>query len=403
MSEPLPPTPEHPPGNTLAPPPAIEPRNTQRSKALIWFTLFLIIAGIAWFCYWFFYLQYHEYTDDAYGNGNLIPINSAINGSVISFYADDTDLVKEGQLLVLLDPTDYKIIYESELANLAQVVLQVRQLYNNVQVNKASLESKKANVENLMFDYENRLQLVGSLAVSNQDFVHAKNNLLIAQLELQQSEGQLRVSLDAAGNTPPEDHPLIQQQKGKVRSAYYNLQHTEIFAPSTGYVAQRNVNVGQWVTPNTNLMAIIPTDYVWVDANYKETQLTYMRIGQPVSIWFDIYGDVEYKGKVLGIASGTGSVFSLIPPQNATGNWIKIVQRLPVRISLDPETLKKYPIRIGLSAETYVDITNQDLPMLASAPSVKPISTTKVFDIDMAKVDDVINKVIAENMTKPLP
>ncbi len=381
--------------------PVIEPTHRNRSKALIWFTLFLLLAGIGWFCYWFFFLQYHEYTDDAYISGNLIPINSAINGSVIAFYADDTDLVKEGQLLVLLDPTDYKIIYENELATLAQVVLQVRQLYDTVLVDQAAVESKKATVANLLYDYENRLQLVGSLAVSNQDFVHAKNNLLVAQLDLQQAENQLKVAQAAAGNTPPERHPLIEQQKSRVRSAYYNLQHTEIIAPATGYVAQRNVNVGQWVTPNTNLMAIIPTNYMWVDANYKETQLTYMRVGQPASVWLDIYGDdVEYKGKVLGIASGTGSVFSIIPPQNATGNWIKIVQRLPVRIGLDAETLQKFPGRLGLSAETYVDITNQDLPMLTTVPNTKSIGTTNVFDIDMQKVNEVIDKVISENMAK---
>lgn len=401
MTEPVEPMPmqEH----KIPPPPPVEPPHPNRSKALVWFTLFLLLAGIGWFCYWFFYLQYHEYTDDAYVNGNLIPINSAINGSVIAFYADDTDLVKEGQLLVLLDPTDYKIIYENELATLAQVVLQVRQLYDTVLVDQASVESKKATVANLLYDYENRLQLVGSLAVSNQDFVHAKNNLLVAQLDLQQAENQLKVAQAAAGNTPPEQHPLVQQQKGRVRSAFYNLQHTEIFAPSTGYIAQRNVNVGQWVTPNTNLMAVIPKNYMWVDANYKETQLTYMRVGQPASVWLDIYGDdVEYKGKVIGIASGTGSVFSIIPPQNATGNWIKIVQRLPVRISLDQEALKKFPGRIGLSAETYVDITNQDLPMLTQIPNTKSISTTNVFDIDMQKANEVIDKVIAENMAKPL-
>lgn len=376
-------------------------KNHSRSRALWWFTIFLVIAGLSWFCYWFFYLQYHESTDDAYANGNFINLNSVISGAVVAYYADNTDLVKEGQLLVELDTTNYQAIYTKELSTLAAVTLQVRQLYENVQTQRANVENKRTILDRTKFDYQERLKLQTSNpeAVAREDFVHSEKGFLGAKFDLQQAESQLEAALAAAGNTVPEKHPLIEQQKAIVRTAFYNLKHCSIFAPYTGYVAQRAVEIGQWITPTTNLMAIIPTNYVWVDANFKETQLGYMRIGQPAIVWFDLYGSsVKYTGKVIGIASGTGSVFSLIPPQNATGNWIKIVQRLPVRISLDRETTEKFPIRIGISAEVDVNISDQTLPLLASVPNEKPVSTTRVFDIHMGEVDQLMDQTVRDNL-----
>jgi membrane fusion protein, multidrug efflux system len=377
------------------------PNNQKRNRLLWWFSIFLIIAALIWVILYLLYFQFHETTDDAYANGNMISINSSISGSVVAFYADDTDLVVEGQLLVELDKTDYLVKYEQTLASLASAVLQVRQIYDNVTASRANLESKAVTLSRARYDYDNRAQLVGSEAVSKEDYTHSKDDLTTAKTAYKQAQAQLDAALAAAGNTPLIQHPTIEQAKAAVREAYYNLKHCFIFAPSTGYVAQRTVNVGQWVTPETPMMAIIPTDYVWVDANFKETQLTYMRIGQPATVWFDIYGSrVKYDGKVLGIASGSGSVFSLIPPQNATGNWIKIVQRLPVRISLNAEQLKKFPARLGISAEVDVDITNQDLPMLAQIPPTHPVASTTVYDIHLEDVNKIINEIIQTNLKK---
>jgi membrane fusion protein (multidrug efflux system) len=376
-------------------------KNRSRSRALWLFTLFLFAAGLAWLAYWYFYLQYHESTEDAYANGNFISINPVISGAVIAFYTDNTDLVKKGQLLVELDPTNYQSIYEKELATLAQVTLRVRQLYNDVQTQHANVRNQRAIVKRAQFDFNNRSKLRESNpeAVSKEDFFHAQQDYLSTQSNLQQAESKLNASLAAAGNTPPEKHPLIENQKAIIRSAYYNLRHCAIYAPETGYVAQRNVNVGEWVTPTTNLMAIIPTYPVWVDANFKETQLGKIRIGQPAVIHFDLYGsNVSYQGKVIGIASGTGSVFSLIPPQNATGNWIKIVQRLPVRISLDRETTEKFPVRLGISAEVDIDVSNQDLPMLATSPVQKPVEKTFIFDIHMGEVNQIMDRIVRDNL-----
>lgn len=371
----------------------------KRNYAMWWLTLGLLVLGIIWFLVWFFYLQFHESTDDAYANGNLVNINSVVSSSVVAFYADDTDLVKEGQLLAVLDNTDFQIRYDRELATLASVVLQVRQLYDQVKVNQAVVESKRVAFQKANYDYQNRSKLVESEAISNEDYTHSKDDLRTAELDLKQAAANLQLSIDAAGNTPIELHPNIIRQKAIVKEAYYQLQHCSIFAPTTGYVAQRTVDVGQWVMQNSTLMAIIPTDYVWVDANFKETQLTYMRIGQPAEVWFDLYGSkIRFDGEVMGIASGSGSVFSLIPPQNATGNWIKIVQRLPVRISLNPKVVAEYPVRLGISAEVNVNISNQDLPRLAQKPIHRPIATTDIFNLNFEKVDTLMQEIIQQQL-----
>lgn len=377
---------------------ATPPSQANKRKSLLWATLIIILLVICWLLYWFTYLQFHESTDDAYSNGNMVNVNSAIAGSVIAYYADNTDLVLEGQLLVQLDRTYYQIIYEKELNTLASVVLQVKQIYDNVLVNQANVKNKKISEQRARTDFQNRSDLVQSQAVSTEDFTHSHEDLSMAQQSLKQAEYQLQIAIDAMGTSSLETHPLIEQQRAKVREAYFNLQHCSIYASTTGYIAQRSVEIGQSITPITNLMAIIPTSYVWVDANFKETQLSFMRIGQPATVWFDLYGSkTKFEGKVLGIASGTGSLFSLIPPQNATGNWIKIVQRLPVRISLDPEKIKAFPIRLGISATVNVNISNQELPMLAQVPLNKPIATTNIFDIQFDSVNKIIDEVIRKN------
>lgn len=372
-----------------------DPSTKKRNRLLILFTLFLVVIGVALALIYIFYWQYYESTDDAYGSGSMVQVSSVIDGSVVAFYADDTDLVEEGQLLVQLDPTYYKVAYEKALAALSAEVLNIKQLRDSVLVNEADVSLKKIALSKAQYDFNNRAALVGSKAISNEDYTHSQDSLHTAENDLKRAEALLKYSVDALGQTPIEQHPRIEERKNSVREAYYNLKHTAIYAPTTGYVAQRTVNVGQTVGKGRSLMAVIPTDYVWVDANFKETQLKYMRIGQPADVFFDMYGsDVKYKGKVLGIGSGSGSVFSLIPPQNATGNWIKIVQRIPVRIALDAETVKKYPIRLGISANVDVDIRDQDLPILANVPSTKMIAGTKVFDIDMANADKVIQEIM---------
>lgn len=365
------------------------------NKKIWFFTILLIIIAGTWITYWFLYLQFHESTDDAYANGYMVTINTIVPGSVTAFYADNTDLAVEGGLLAKLDETNYQIKYERELAALRSVVLEVKQLIDTIQVNLANVESKKVAFSKARFDYENRLGLIDILAVSKEDFVHSRDDLKIAEKALKQAKKQLKVSRDAVGNYSLENHPRVEERKMRVRSAYYDLQHCSVFTPITGYVAQRSVTVGESVNAGKDLMTLIPAHDMWVDANFKETQLRYMRVGQPARVWFDLYGsDIVFDGIVIGIASGSGSVFSLIPPQNATGNWIKIVQRLPVRIGLDPEILKKYPLRLGISATVDVDISDTNLPYLREMPREKPVATTNVFTIDFSPIDKIIDEII---------
>lgn len=376
----------------------------KRNRYLTLLTLIFLFLGLLWFALWFFHFRFYETTDDAYANGSMVNLNAVVPGSVTAFYADNTDLVLEGQLLVTLDDTEYRLKYENALANLASVVSQVRQLHASAEVNKKNVLVKKALLSKANYDFDNRAMLVDSKAISDQDFTHSRDDLQVAQLELELAERQLKQSLEAIENTTVENHSLVHQQIAAVRLAYFSLQHCSIYAPMTGFVAQRTIDVGERVAQNSPIMTIIPSDYVWVDANFKETELTHMRIGQPATVWFDIYGSgVQFEGKVLGIASGTGSVFSIIPPQNATGNWIKIVQRLPVRIGLDPKKIQQYPLRLGLSATVKVNITDRTLPMLATIPPSKPVATTKVFNLDFTEVEKKINEIIQTGLIDNSP
>lgn len=365
----------------------------RRSPFLYGLIAFLVLIGIGWYLLWLFYLQFYEFTDDAYVNGNRVNLRSVIAGTPIAFYADDTDLVLEGQLLVSLDPTVHQVAFDKQLAQLAQVVLKVREIYDNVPVKQAKVENQKVKASKARYDYENRKQLVGTSAISEEDYTHSQDDLKLAESTLEEMEGELKAAMSLRGPTSIEEHPMIKAQKEAVREAFFNLAHCSIYSPCKGYVGKRAVEIGQWITPTTSLMAIIPLDGMWVDANFKETQLTQMRMGQPAEVWFDVFGSgVKFKGHVIGIGFGTGSVFSLIPPQNATGNWIKIVQRVPVRIGIDLDN--EYPLRLGLSANVYVDLKDQNLPWQAKEPLNKVVASTDVFALKFAKLERKMNEII---------
>ncbi len=279
-------------------------------QMVVYLTLGILFIGLVWFLAWFFYFQYHEWTDDAYVNGDMINVTPVVAGTPIAFYVDDTDLVEEGQLLVMLDSTDYQINFDRQLAMLASTTLQVKQIYDKIDEAYANVNAQRTGLDQARYDFENRKGLINSKAISNEDFVHARDTLSVSEQRLKQAEAQLQQAMAAAGPTEITKHPSIEAQKNAVREAYYKLKHCAILAPATGYVAQRAVQIGQYVSPQTYLMAIIPANRMWVDANYKETQLTYMRVGQPAKVTVDLYGsDVVYKGIVAGIASGTVASF----------------------------------------------------------------------------------------------
>ncbi|MBD1552358.1 HlyD family efflux transporter periplasmic adaptor subunit [Pseudomonas typographi] len=378
----------------------IQPKgNTRKRKLLLLILLVLIVlAAIGVWVWHEMYGRWYESTDDAYVNGNVVSITPLTGGTVTSIQADDGDLVQAGQTLITLDPADARIALQSAQANLARTVRQVRGYYTNVDAQRAQVASRKADVQRAQDNYNRRKNLAAGGAISQEELSHARDDLTNAQSALNNAEQQLATTLALVDDTEIASHPDVQAAAAQVRDAYLAQARTTIVAPVTGYVAKRTAQLGQRLQPGANTMAVIPLDQLWLDANFKETQLRDMRIGQPVTITADLYGgDVEYRGSVESLGAGTGSAFSLLPAQNATGNWIKIVQRVPVRIKLDGEQLKQHPLRIGLSTLAEVDLHDQSGAMLAQQPPQQASFTTDVYDKQLLDADDMIARLIRDN------
>jgi membrane fusion protein, multidrug efflux system len=370
--------------------------NGKRKRMMTLLVIVILIAAVAYGLYYFLDARFHEDTDDAYVSGNVVQITPQVTGTVIAVNADDTQVVKAGDPLVVLDPADARVALQQAEANLAQVVRQVRGLFADDSQYEAQVVARQADLSRAQDDLKRRLTVAQTGAVSQEEISHARDSVKSAEAGLDAAKQQLAANRALTANTTIADHPNVQAAAAKLRDAYLNHARNTLPAPVTGYVAKRSVQVGQRVSPGTPLMAIVPLHDVWVDANFKEVQLKHMRIGQPVELTADVYGSsVPYHGKVVGFSAGTGSAFSLLPAQNATGNWIKVVQRLPVRISLDPQELEKHPLRIGLSMQADVNIKDDTGGQLGQAPTTT--YQTNVFDKYGAEADAEIARIISEN------
>ncbi|RDU97378.1 efflux RND transporter periplasmic adaptor subunit [Trinickia dinghuensis] len=370
--------------------------NSRRKRLMTLLIGVILIAAVAYGLYYFLDARFHEDTDDAYVNGNVVQITPQVTGTVIAVNADDTQTVKSGDPLVVLDGADAKVSLEQAEANLAQTVRQVRGLFVNNDQYQAQIAQRQADLSRAQDDLRRRLAVAQTGAVSQEEISHARDTVKGAQAALDAAQQQLASNRALTANTTIATHPNVLAAAAKVRDAYLNNARNVLPAPVTGYVAKRSVQVGQRVSPGTPLMAIVPLESVWVDANFKEVQLKHMRIGQPVELTADIYGSsVVYHGKVVGFSAGTGSAFSLLPAQNATGNWIKVVQRLPVRVALDPAELRAHPLRIGLSMQVDVDIKNDSGSQLGNAQNT--VYQTNVFDKYGDEANAEIARIIAEN------
>ncbi|GGL98318.1 efflux RND transporter periplasmic adaptor subunit [Pseudomonas asuensis] len=375
-----------------------KPKSGKRKFFLLLLLVLVILGAVGVYFYHTLYGRFHEGTDDAYVSGNVVQIMPQVTGTVVSITADDGDLVHEGQVLVKFDPSDTEVALQSAEANLAKTVRQVRGLYSNVDSYKAQVASRKVELERARSDYKRRQDLARGGAISQEELSHARDTLNAAQSALTSAEQQLSTSRALVDDTVIASHPDVKAAAAQLRQAYLNNARSTIIAPVTGYVAQRSVQVGSRVQPGTALMAVVPMDQIWIDANFKETQLSNMRIGQPVEIHSDLYGeDVKYHGTVESLGVGTGSAFSLLPAQNASGNWIKIVQRLPVRIRLDQDSLADHPLRIGLSMNVDVDLHDLNGPVLARKPLAQPRYTTDVYTRQLEEADHLIERLIHEN------
>ncbi|WP_458129698.1 efflux RND transporter periplasmic adaptor subunit [Pseudomonas sp. Z2-11] len=370
----------------------------KRKVLLLALALIVILAGVGVWAWHELYGRWSESTDDAYVNGNVVEITPQVTGTVVSIGADDGDLVREGQVLVQFDPNDAEVALQSAQANLAHTVRQVRGLYSNVDGMKAQVHAQEAEVQKARENYNRRKNLAAGGAISQEELSHARDDLTSAQNALANARQQLMTTSALVDDTVVSNHPDVQAAAAQLRQAYLSNARSTLIAPVTGYVAKRTVQLGQRVQPGTALMAVIPLDQLWIDANFKETQLRDMRIGQPVDIETDLYGsDVKYSGTVDSLGAGTGSAFALLPAQNATGNWIKIVQRVPVRIHINAEELARHPLRVGLSTQVNVNLRDQSGPVLAQQPPQKASFSTQVYARQLADADAMITRLIHEN------
>jgi membrane fusion protein (multidrug efflux system) len=334
----------------------------------------------------------------------MMTIEPQVSGTVVSISADITDFAKEGQILVRLDDTDASIALEKAKVEMAQAVHQVKSHLDKTAGGGSNVALREKEVERAQSDYDRRKFLYEQKAVTDEVFEHARLSLRSAQDALELARHQLREMEELAGNGVVEKHTTVRMAKEKLRDAYFALKRTVVVAPVSGHVAKRSVQVGERVSPGKPLMALIPLEKVWVEANFKENQLADVRINQPAVLESDMYGkETVFHGKVAGIGAGTGSVFSVIPPQNATGNWIKVIQRVPVKITLDTAEIIKKPLIIGLSMKVMVDTRDKSGPVITAAASERELYRTDVYGKEKDGAEELIQKVIRESMGKSVP
>jgi membrane fusion protein (multidrug efflux system) len=376
------------------------PKKNSRGFLLRLLVVVVVLGIIGWALWYYFDGRWYEGTDDAYVNGNVVQITPQVPGTVVSIGADDGDLVHAGDVLVQLDPSDAEVALSSAKANLANTVRKVRGLYSSVNGAQADVAARKTAVDKARADFNRRRELAKSGAISAEELSHASDALTTAESGLIAAQQQYQTSKVLVDDTVVASHPDVQAAAAQLRAAYLDDARATLVAPVDGYVAKRSVQVGQRVQPGAALMAVVPLHGVWIDANFKETQLTKMRLGQPVEISSDVYGSsVKYKGKVQSLGVGTGSAFSLLPAQNATGNWIKIVQRIPVRIVFtDPNELDKNPLRLGMSLNVDVGLHDQSGHTLAQQSPTQPAFSTDVYKAQLVKADAAITEIIHANM-----
>ena len=370
----------------------------KRRKTLLIMLLVFVLIGVIWFLLWTLVFSRRETTDNAYVGGNQVAISAQVPGTVVAILADDTQHVDAGQVLVRLDSTDASVRLSQARSALAQAVRQVRQQTDSASGSDAAVAARQIDLKKAEADLKRRLPLIAQQAEAPETIQHLRDAVDQARAALTSAQAQASAEHASIEGTDIANNPAVLQARANFRAAWVAAQRNTIYAPVSGYVAQRSVQLGNSVQAGQQLMTVLPLHDLWIDANFKENQLRHIRIGQPARIETDLYGgNVEYHGKVIGLGAGTGSVFSLLPAQNATGNWIKVVQRVPVRIALDDRELDQHQLRVGLSADVTVDISHDQGKVLAAGPA-QPAAETKVYDQIASQADAEADKVIAANL-----
>jgi membrane fusion protein (multidrug efflux system) len=375
------------------------PDSNKRKLVLLGITLLFILAGGAYAIYYALVLSKQEQTDDAYIGGNLVTLSSQVAGNVQEIRADETQMVKAGAELIKLDPVDADVALVQAQARLGATVRQLRERYSGVAQYDATIELKKLGLKDATDDLERRLPLAADHTLSGEDIAHARQAVENAKASLDVAIKQADAARAGIAGVSLASHPGVLAAKADFMQAWLAVRRNAILAPVSGYVAKRSVQVGGHVTPGTPLMSIVPLDQLWVEANFKESELQNIRVGQAASVEADMYGGkVAYHGKVLGLSAGTGSAFSLLPAQNATGNWIKVVQRVPVRISLDAKELAEHPLRIGLSTVVTVDTHQTDGATLGASTPVGAVYSTQALNQPVQEAEFAAEAIITKNL-----
>ncbi len=373
--------------------------NGNRSKILWIIAAVFVVLGALWWVWWLLVLSVRESTDDAYVDGDKVIISSQIPGTVVAIAAENTQLVNAGQVLVQLDPTDSASQLDRAASALAQAVRQVRQQAATADQYGALIQTRQRELARAQVDLERREPLLAEQAIAPEEIRHARDTVELARAALQQAIRQSEAAKALVEGADVAGNPAVLQARASYVDAWISARRNAILAPVTGYVAERSVQLGQRIAPGQSLLTVVPLHALWVDANFKEVQLRNLRIGQPATIKSDLYGgDAIFNGRVVGMAAGTGAAFSLLPAQNASGNWIKVVQRVPVRIEIDANDLKKFPLRIGLSSTVKVDTHDRTGSVLPAAPSTRPMADTNVYTRDMTQGAAAADVIIANNL-----
>jgi membrane fusion protein, multidrug efflux system len=378
--------------------PTDAPASSNRRRVLLIVAACILVIALAWALMEYFVFSRREKTDDAYITGNQVRVSTQLSGTVVEILARNTARVEAGQVLLRLDPTDAQQNLERNAALLAQTVRQVRQLTAQSGQFDAQISARRLELRQAEADLARREPLLTEKAVAGEEVQHARMAVAVNRAALRQAQQQSQAAQALVDNIPLSQNPAVLAARTAYKEAWLAVQRTTVVAPISGYVALRSVQLGQRVMPGEPLMSIIPLQDVWLEANFKENQLRHLRIGQEARVVADVYGrDVVFHGKVIGLSAGTGAAFSLLPPQNAAGNWIKVVQRVPVKIALDAKELEEHPLRIGLSTTTTIATDDRSGPVLATTPVMQVQESTLSYQHDMGAAETAANVIIAAN------
>lgn len=371
--------------------------SSKRRRGLLLLAAVVLVAGAAWFAWWYLHARWFVATEDAYAGATVVQVTAETAGTVRAVHPRETESVTAGQTLVEFDPADARLALEAATADLGATVRQVRGSYPQTGRLQAQIAARETDLGKARDDLRRRQSIAGGGAVSVEELAHARDVVAGAEAALRAAREELNAALAQTGGIEAARHPQVMRAAARVREAALALDRTHVTAPVSGVVARKGVQLGQRVAAGAPLLAIVTLDDAWVDANFKEVQLQHMRIGQPVELVSDLYGDdVVYHGRIRGFSPGTGAAFALLPAQNASGNWIKIVQRVPVRIELEPDELAAHPLRVGLSMRAQVDLHDQGGPMLAAPSTTAAAAMASRAERD-EQVEALIARVIAEN------